>query len=480
MLVVPLKASDKILGVISADQDEWNWFDENDLHLVEALAAQAAIAYENAELLHRLERRAWQLDAINQVSAAMRTEDDLETVLRLALTCATADRGLGFSRVMLFLTSEDGRRLQGEVAVGALTEAEAYENWQNSKGFELQDYFQAARDWPKGPNGQLDPLVRRVSIPLDDEANPLARCLSSSETALQSATETASSTLPFDLAAFALVPLIARERPICVMLADNQFLSTPIQAEDVRMLETLAVQTANAIENARLVAQLERSFGEIAHQLRSPLMDMRGFIQMLADGLEKRPERIQDYYAFVLAAMEDFDSMVTDVLNLDKIEAGALRFQRQETSLKQIVQKVIRVHYYRAWRKHISLVEEYQHCRDQIFADPDRLASAIQVLVENAINYSYRGGRVTICTTDVGSGSAQIRVTDEGRGIPEEEIPRLFDKYFRGRFALEEHIDGNGIGLTIARYIVEVHGGSIKVQSTVGKGSAFTIRLPYE
>ena len=241
------------------------------------------------------------------------------------------------------------------------------------------------------------------------------------------------------------------------------------------IIEDFRSRAAVAIENARLFEQLEESFGQIAHQLRSPLTDMRGFTQLLADGRETRPEKMQEYYTFILAAMEDFDSMVTDMLNLKKIEAGAFKFRMREASLRNIIRKAVGHDRYTVMVRRIEIKEDFRHGQDLITVDEERLASAVQVLIENAIHYSDKGGKVIISTKEDGE-NVYISVRDEGWGIPEEELPRIFEKYFRGEIA--HRIEGTGIGLTIAKYIVERHGGGILVNTVFGKGSTFTIRLP--
>jgi len=240
------------------------------------------------------------------------------------------------------------------------------------------------------------------------------------------------------------------------------------------IIEDFQSRAAVAIENARLFEQLEERFGQIAHQLRSPLTDMRGFTQLLADGRETRPEKMREYYTFILAAMEDFDSMITDMLNLKKIEAGAFKFRMREASLHNIIRKALGYYRYTIMVRRIEIQEDFRHGQDLIKVDEERLASAVQVLIENAIQYSDKGGKVTISTEEDGE-NVYISVRDQGWGIPEEERPKIFEKYFRGEI---NRIEGTGIGLTIAKYIVERLEGEILVDTAFGKGSTFTIRLP--
>jgi signal transduction histidine kinase len=169
--------------------------------------------------------------------------------------------------------------------------------------------------------------------------------------------------------------------------------------------------------------------------------------------------------------------MVTDMLSLKRIEAGAFEFRMREASLRDVVLKAAGLYQYSAMAEQIELKQDFNHDQDMLTVDEDRLVSAVQVLVENAIRYSHMGGTVTISTKE-DAAHICISVRDEGWGIPEEELPKIFEKYFRGKIPHERMIEGTGIGLTIAKYIVERHRGRILVDTTLGKGSTFTIQLP--
>ncbi len=484
----PLLSIDNPLGILFVNYRRNHQFSDYECQTILAFADQAAIAIQNARLYEEkshqkdlMDIRARQLSAISQVAMEMRSQDEPDTVLRLALTGVTCGEGLGFSRAILFLVDEDSKMLLGKAAIGALTEAEAHKNWENSKGLSLETSLKAVRGWPKGPRGELDRKVQQMSLPLQREQGAPAMCVLERTTIfVQDAhhdphtNQVITDQLGSD--SFAALPLVAKERPIGVLIVDQKFLPLPIAEGDLHMVETLADLAAIAVENAVLVKKLE-GFGDIAHQLRSPLTDIRGYVQLLMDGIVKDPVKVQEYYQIVLAAVEGFESSVNYMLSLKKIEAGLYDIRMREASFTKIIRGVIQLYRYNAALKHIEIFEELNHQDDTVWADSEKLASAIQVLLENAIKFSFEGSQVRIITGDDPEG-VWVSVIDHGRGIPDSERAHLGERYFRGKIAREEQIDGAGLGLMIAKYIVEGHHGRLSVESKLNKGSTFTIVLP--
>lgn len=272
---------------------------------------------------------------------------------------------------------------------------------------------------------------------------------------------------------------------------DRSFSPRPITDEHFESLLTIASFAANAIWSERqyqravqesellrsLAKEREEMFGDIAHQLKSPLTSMKVPTEILADGQVKDPDRAQEYYRIIASATEEFDRMVNDILNLKRIEAGAFDLRRREMSVTDMIERVVRLFRFSATAKDIEIETALDHNVEYIQVDRDKMMSALQTLLENAIYFSEKGTKVTISTFD-DQEALYISVQDEGYGIPEDELPYIFEKYFRGRIATEKAIDGVGIGLTIAKHIVALHDGSISVESKLGEGSTFTIRLP--
>ncbi len=440
----PLDVGGRTIGVLSLQSKEPDFFTDQICAIVEDFRPRAAIAIENARLFEETQRRIRDLETINQfgrkVSAKLDIQDLLQTIVQEIaqyLDCVHC--------VLFFRQGEQGELL----LVPQVSHGVPFE-WIRTRRFKLGE---GLAGWA---------LEKGKSLVVDD-ARYDPRFVPARKEQDQ----------PW---AMLVVPMKVGEQAIGVISASQDKLGW-FDENDQRLVEALASQAAIAIENARLVTQLEERFGEIAHQFRSPLTDMRGFTQLLADGIETRPEKMQEYYTYILAAMEDFDSMVTDMLNLRRIEAGVFKFRMGKVSLRNVVRKAVDLYRYGAMVKQIEVGIAFGHQQDIIMADEDRLVAAVQVLVENAIDFSHRGDQVTISTEDEGD-TVYVSVEDEGWGIPEKELPRVFEKYFRGEIAHRERIEGTGIGLAIAEYIVERHGGRISVDTVFGKGSTFTIHLP--
>ena len=495
---VPLIVRNQLVGVFALTSTVRGALRLEHLRLLEALAEQIAIAVEQARLFEeteqradekarladKLERRNQQLAAIGKVTAAMRSEDDPETVLRLALTGVTADAGLSFSRALYFVVDADGKSLVGAMAMGALSEAEAQRNWLESKPYRsLDDYLTAVRGWPPEPRGELDRSVRGMTVPLSD-GGLLSQCVSRGKASwvANPNKQLYAQTAPLKslaLAPHAVVPLIAKEKPLGVLIVDNKFLPHRIIEDDLSMIETLAAQAAVAFENARLIKTQRETFGDIAHQLFSPVQTIQGFVRLLADRKVEGLDTAQEYYQLIVEATEYLRGMADNLLHLRRIDTGRFEMQPEPASVKEIVRSAMDLYRYAAEAKRIRVEAVFHHSvqADAVQVDKVKMTGALQNLIENAIKYSPEDALVTVITSDH-DGWLCIAVRDQGYGIPPHELPQLFQRHWRGQRSKETAVDGTGIGLAIAKHIVEMHGGKISVQSKVGVGSVFTIELP--
>jgi signal transduction histidine kinase len=456
-------------------------FDELEREVIRTFSDQAAIAIQNASLYAQEDRRGRQLFAISQVATHMRIEDDAQTILRLALTGATDGNGLGFSRAFYFQYKEHEGVLEGQLAIGGLTKEEAERNWKEATVIDLETDLRSARAWPKGPRGELDKAVRGMVIPYNrEEGAPVISIMENRSILVKNArTDPLTNALiagPLNSNAFAAIPFISKEKPIGVLIIDQQYLPYNLSQTDLTVVEMLADLGAIAIENASLIRRLE-NFGEFAHQMRSPLMDIRGRIQMLEDGVITQPEHIHQYYKVILYVMESFASSINQMINLQKIEAGIFDVKPRLISLLEVIQEVVQSFQYTSEQVGVPIIVNLRHQHDTILADREKLGSAVLALVENAIKYSQEKGAVTVLTEDTNQETC-ISVTDQGLGINPEDIPHLGERHFRGRIAQEEEIEGIGLGLMIVRHILEGHHGQLVIHSVVGKGSTFKILLP--
>jgi PAS domain S-box-containing protein len=211
----------------------------------------------------------------------------------------------------------------------------------------------------------------------------------------------------------------------------------------------------------------------LAHELRSPLTSVKGFTSTLLHRWERFPD---DQKRFMLATVNDDADRVTrlinELLDVSRIESGRLELRRRPVELAKIAGDV--VERFKLDPDGHTFGISFPQAFPEVYADADKVAQVLTNLVENAVKYS-DGGEVTVIG-EVVDGSAEVAVRDQGVGIPADQIPLIFTKFYRrgGRGAPS----GTGLGLYIARGLVEAHGGRISVSSEVGRGTEVRFRLP--
>ncbi|MGW0946517.1 sensor histidine kinase [Streptomyces sp. NPDC002623] len=216
-----------------------------------------------------------------------------------------------------------------------------------------------------------------------------------------------------------------------------------------------------------------RLTGDIAHELRTPLANLRGYLEALRDGIvEPTPDLLASLHEEALLQQR----IVDDLQDLALAEAGALTYHRTEVDLRELLETSRRAH--RAQAEAAGIALELEAPRPvYVTADPDRLRQVVGNLVGNALRATALGGTVTLALFPQGE-PAVVEVRDTGTGIPAKDLPRLFDRFWRADAARGRATGGSGLGLSIARQIVTDHRGTIEVRSTVGTGTTFTVVLP--
>jgi len=219
---------------------------------------------------------------------------------------------------------------------------------------------------------------------------------------------------------------------------------------------------------------------DISHELRSPMATIKLYAELLRLS-PPDPEKIRPYLNQILESIDHMAKLIDDITEVVRLETGRVELSFSFVELNQFVRKA-----YDRYRQEAS---KYQHQLEillspdnpAVMADPRRLQQILDNLVDNAIRYTPAGGWITISVrTEEEEGRlwGVIEVADNGIGIPEEELPHIFERFFRGEKARSEQIPGTGLGLAIVKELVELHNGKIKVRSRVGEGSVFTVMLP--
>jgi phosphoserine phosphatase RsbU/P len=303
------------------------------------------------------------------------------------------------------------------------------------------------------------------------------------------------------------VPLTIGERILGSLCLVRRAPAAPFAEADATLVETIANSAALALENARLneqeralrlrleelnqlyaqerrlVEQLERHdrvyssvVSTVSHELRTPLMGIQGFARMIRDG-DVEADEVSDFAAEIHDNAVRLGRYVCGILSEDAVQQGHVALELREVRLRPLVDRVLRSFVPMTRGTH-QLVNDVPADLASARGDSDRLTQIVSNLVSNAVKYSPMGGRVRVWGRPVDGGSVELVVDDEGIGIPDESQSRIFERFYRVATPQTRGISGAGVGLSIVKGLVDLHGGSITVESESGRGSSFRVRLP--
>jgi signal transduction histidine kinase len=248
------------------------------------------------------------------------------------------------------------------------------------------------------------------------------------------------------------------------------------------------VETASRDEVGQLAVAFNRMSGELAnleqlrrelvanvsHELKTPISALRAHLENLIDGVERPdPETLQ----VMLTQSERLGRLVDQLLELSRLESGDLPLRREPVRLGPLVAQVMTEIEVTRDTRDIRLEQVVPPDLPPVSADPERIHQVLFNLLDNAVRFTPAGGRVTVAASRT-DRSVRVAISDTGPGIPGEHLPRLFERFYRVDTARSRDDGGTGIGLAIARSIVDAHGGRIWAESELGHGSTFTFELP--
>lgn len=244
----------------------------------------------------------------------------------------------------------------------------------------------------------------------------------------------------------------------------------------VRTQDELGALAASFNQMSARLAQANRlrrqMTADIAHDLRTPTSVIMGYTEALSDG--KLPGSLQMYQVLHKEA-QHLNHLIEDLRTLSLADAGELPLQRRPVSPLEMLQNTAVAHAIQAQKQNVSLHVAAPHELPPVLVDPDRMAQVLNNLVSNALRFTPPGGRITLAAES--GAQVRLRVQDTGSGISAAELPFIFRRFYRGDEARPQSGE-SGLGLAIARSIVEAHGGTISVESVAGAGTTFTIDLP--
>lgn len=228
------------------------------------------------------------------------------------------------------------------------------------------------------------------------------------------------------------------------------------------------------------IAEMKSDFvSSVSHELRTPLSSIKAYIEMLIDGEAQDEQTQAEFYNIIQSETNRLSRLIDNILNISRIESGMVKIQREFIALPSLVREAVDILQPQARAKRIELNEEPCPLYFQVFADRDMILQALLNLIGNAIKYTPEGGQVDVsCAVDEHAKLASASVRDSGVGISEDDLPHLFEKFYR----VQNHkkmAKGTGLGLNLVKHVVEtVHGGTVHVKSEPGSGSVFTFDLP--
>jgi signal transduction histidine kinase len=473
-VIVPMLRSGRAVGAIGVGRSGPGGaarpYTEQEIALLQTFADQGVIAVENVRLFRELEARTRELarsveelQALSEVGRAVSSTLDLPTVLATIVARA----------VQLSGTSSGG----------------LYEYDEATQTFHLQtshraeaELVEALRASPiqlgEGATGRA--VARRAPVEVVDllEDQQFKPGLREILTRL-------------DYRSFLSIPLLLEQRILGALTVSRREPGS-FPPETVSLLQTFATQSALAIQNARLFReiadksrQLEAAsrhksefLANMSHELRTPLNAIIGFSEVLAERMfgevnAKQAEYLQD----ILSSGRHLLSLINDILDLSKVEAGHLELELGRFHLPTALENALTLVRERATRHGITLTQRVDERVDDVVADERKVKQILLNLLSNAVKFTPEGGRVALTTTVV-DGAITIAVSDTGIGIAPEDQAAIFEEFRQvGRDDARTQ-EGTGLGLTLAKKFVELHGGRIWVQSQVGQGSTFTFTLP--
>ena len=469
VLAVPLMREGSPIGAIGVARPESGPFPDKQVALLQTFADQAVIAIENVRLFTELEARTTQLTrsvselkALGEVGQAVSSTLDLETVLRTIVSRATHLAGM------------DG----GLIYEYDETHEQFYLHTVDQLPDELVDALRAA-PIPKGEGALGRMAVTGEPVQIRDIAD---------ESVYQSRVRDILIRLGYR--SVLAVPLL-RDDHLLGGLVVNRSSAGEFAPQVIELLKTFATQSALAIQNARLFREIEVKSRELetasrhkseflanmSHELRTPLNAIIGFSEVLAERMfGEVNEKQAEYLADILESGRHLLSLINDILDLSKIEAGRMELEPSDFDLPTAIENTLTLVRERAQRRTITLGRTVDDRLGMIHGDERNVKQVLLNLLSNALKFTPEGGQISV-RAEMRDGTAEISVTDTGVGIAPEDQEAVFEE-FRQVGSAAKKAEGTGLGLAISRKFIELHGGRISVTSQVGSGSTFTFWLP--
>ena len=239
-----------------------------------------------------------------------------------------------------------------------------------------------------------------------------------------------------------------------------------------------AILVFHDITELRRLERVRQDFvANVSHELRTPISSIKGYAETLLEGAINDKENAKDFVEIIYRDSERLAKLIDDILDLSRIESDKMKMALLPTDVESMLERSISIMAKQAKAKSIVIKLDPGAALPKILADEARISQVLINLLDNAIKYTKDAGSVTVSAREKDK-YIQIDISDTGIGIPEEDIPRIFERFYRVDKARSRELGGTGLGLSIVKHIVQAHGGEVWVKSAVGQGSIFSFIIP--
>lgn len=266
-------------------------------------------------------------------------------------------------------------------------------------------------------------------------------------------------------------------REIALVMPEQKVIQVNVSPIFEKDKVTGAVAVIHDISEIRRLETMRRDFvANVSHELKTPLTSIKGFVETLLDGAIDDKKNSRNFLKIIQEHAERLNNLVNDLLDLSYIESKEAALERSRVDLNQLAKEVILSFNSRLNKLKIAATSDIS-AGTFINADRDQIEQVLTNLVDNAIKFNKEGGRIRIASEGL-EKNIQVVVEDSGQGIPVKDVPRIFERFYRVDKARSRQLGGTGLGLSIVKHIVELHSGSVGVESIEGLGSKFWFILP--
>jgi signal transduction histidine kinase/HAMP domain-containing protein len=469
MLGVPMLRQGSPIGVIVIWREAVQPFSDKQVELATTFADQAVIAIENVRLFRELEARNEDLgESLDQQTATAEilrvissAQTDIQPVFEAIAANALRLCDATFSTIFRF----DGELIHLEALRNVSPEGTAA--------------IRAAFPMPVGRGGASARaiLTRSIVHIADVREDP--------EYALQGVSKAA------EFRSILAVPMLHDGKPIGAITVAGPA-ARPFPDKQIALLKTFADQAVIAVENVRLFSEIQDKtqqleianrhksefLANMSHELRTPLNAVIGFSEVLIEKMfgEINPKQ-EEYLQDILSSGKHLLSLINDILDLSKIEAGRMELEAQPFDLPAALDNALTLIKERAARNSIGLEVHVDPRIGEILADERKVKQVLLNLLSNAVKFTPEGGKIIMSAVMNGEAVA-VSVADTGIGIAAEDQETVFEEFRQVGTDYARKREGTGLGLALARRLVELHGGKLSLQSELGKGSTFTFTIP--